>query len=148
MPMSNSARAIIIVDNHLLVMKRIVDGNTYYTLVGGAFKDEETPDQALAREVFEETGLKITSSRHVFTEKNPAPYNSQYIFLCEVGIDAPFGIQSGTEEDVRNRLGLDVHDLAWLSKEAFHKSSFRTPQLQTAINTALKKGFPTQPIIL
>ena len=132
-------------NDHLLLMERIVEGNSYYTLVGGSLNDGETPEQALSREVFEETGLKVTNARLVFTETNPAPTNNQYIYLCEIETEGPMGIQLGSEEDVRNKLGLDEHKLTWVHIDSFAKSPFRTPQLQTAIVTALKKGFPASP---
>jgi len=143
--MKTASRAIIIVDNHFLLMKRIVQNNSYYTLVGGEVVGGESPEQALVREVKEETQLDVISARLVFTEQNPDPIASQYIFLCEVAATTTIGIHPTSEEAIRNDLGLDVHDLTWLKQDMFEKVPFRTPRLHTAIIKALKNGFPDQP---
>lgn len=83
--MKKAARAIIIEDNKVLVMQRNKSGNQYYTLVGGRLDKDETPEQALVREVKEETGMDVIAARLVFVEEHPEPYNQQYIFLCSVG---------------------------------------------------------------
>jgi len=143
--MKTAARAIIIVDKHLLLMKRVVENNTYYTLVGGAVADGETPQQALIREVKEESQLDVISSRLVFTEYSPDPVASQYIFLCEVATSTAIGIDPRSEESIRNEIGLDLHELTWLKQDMFAKIPFRTPRLQTAIIKALRQGFPDEP---
>lgn len=146
--MNDAARAIIIVNDHLLLMERVVEGNSYYTLVGGGIKENETPEEAVVREIDEETSLKVTGLQHVFSDITPTGYPNQYIFLCEVEADGPMGIKVGSEEDTRNKMGLDVHELAWMHKDNFGKLPFRTPQLQAAIVTGLKKGFPKEPTSL
>jgi ADP-ribose pyrophosphatase YjhB (NUDIX family) len=145
--MSTAARAIIIENDHFLVMKRAKQGVEYYTLVGGRVSDGETPEQAVIREVMEETGLTVTSHRLVYTEKHPAPYNSQYIYLCTVAPHEQIGLLIGSEEEVLNRYGMNMHAPFWVPTHNFAKLSFRTPQLQAAILKGLKSGFPSeQPI--
>lgn len=146
--MNIAARAIIIENDNILVMQRIVDGNTYYTLVGGQVQEGETNEQAVIREVYEETGLHVTGTQHVYTEVNPVPYNSQYIYVCSVAPHEAIGIVIGSEEDQRNKLGLDVHAPFWVPERVFSKLAFRTPQLQLAVTKALRKGFPKQPEVL
>ena len=55
--MRTAVRAIIIKDNNLLVMHRNKFGNEYLTLVGGGVELNETKEQALVREVIEETSI-------------------------------------------------------------------------------------------
>lgn len=143
--MGKAARAIITVNNHLLVMHRNKYGSEYYTLVGGQVHDGETIEQALVREVKEESGLDITSHRLVFHEKHPAPYNEQFIFLCEIAEAEFVAIQEGSEEEVLNRYAMNTHRLSWVSIEALPGLQFRTPQLQAALIDAFKNGFPSTP---
>jgi ADP-ribose pyrophosphatase YjhB (NUDIX family) len=96
--MSKAARAIIIEDNKILVMHRNKYGSEYYTLVGGRLEDGETLEQGLQREVKEETGLDVTSARLVYFEEHAAPYNEQYIYLCQVGPHEPVAVQESSEE--------------------------------------------------
>lgn len=143
--MTKAARAIIIENGKILLMFRNKYGSQYYTLVGGRVNDGETVEQGLVREVKEETGLNVTSARLVFTEAHAAPYNEQYIYLCEVGPHDNVAIQDTSEEGGMNRLGLNVHTPVWCHVGAFGGMQFRTPQLHAAILKALKKGFPDQP---
>ena len=143
--MGKAARAIIIEDGKILVMHRNKYGSQYFTLVGGQAKNDETIEQALVREVKEETGLDIVEYRHVFTEKHPEPYNEQYIFLCKVAPHGDVLIQESSEEGWLNKMDANVHKPMWANVNSFHTLQFRTPQLYSAIIEGLKKGFPTEP---
>lgn len=144
--MSKAARAIIIEDGKILVMHRDKQGSKYFTLVGGRVNDNETTEQALVREVMEETGLNVTSARLVFMESHPAPYNDQYIYLCEIAPHSNIAIQDYSEEAHMNRMQANLHEPQWCTVQAFPNLQFRTPQLHAAINQAVKKGFPKEPI--
>jgi len=146
--MAKAARAIIIEDGKLLTMFRNKEGSRYYTLVGGRVSEGESLEQAVTREVKEETGLDVVNGRLVFIEEHPEPYNQQYIFLCEIAPHAPVALQEYSEEAMLNRLNTNIHEPQWVQKEAFGKIPFRTPQLQEAIVHALKKGWPKEPVNL
>lgn len=146
--MSKAARAIVIENDKILVMHRSKHGNEYYTLVGGRVNEGESVEQALVREIKEETGLDITKFRLVFTEDHAPPYNEQYIFLCEVAPHETVAIQEMSEEAAMNKLDMNVHKPLWANTNSFSRISFRTPQLQDAIVHAIKKGFPDEPIKL
>jgi len=146
--MSKAARAIIIEDSKLLVMHRNKYGKQYYTLVGGRVNDNESVEYALVREIKEETGLDIVSSRLVFYEDHEPPYNEQYIFLCEVAPHDKVSLQDTSEEAMMNKLELTTHNPVWVNKDEFSTLPFRTIQLQNAIIEALKKDFPKEPIEL
>jgi ADP-ribose pyrophosphatase YjhB (NUDIX family) len=146
--MRKAARAIIIENGQILVMYRKKQSAEYYTLVGGRLQDDETPEQALIREVKEETDMTVMSCRLVFTETHPEPYNDQYIFLCEVAPHGPVAIRADSEEGVMNRIDINIHKPMWIDAKHFAQLSFSTMQLQKAIVEALKEGFPDDPIHL
>lgn len=147
--MGKAARAIILHNGKIMVMHRNKSGSQYYTLVGGRIKDDESLEQGLVREIKEETGLNITSARLVFVEEHAPPNNEQYIYLCEAADGhESIGIQSTSEEGVMNHIGINVHKPLWAEISSFSKLPFRTPQLQSAIVQALKKGFPKEPVKL
>lgn len=155
--MRKAARAIIIEDGKILVMYRSKHGSEYYTLVGGQLKEGETPEQALVREVHEETGMIVTAHRLVFIEEHAAPYNEQYIYLCELAPHGDAAIQEWSEEGFMNRMDANIHKPVWARIDSFSKLQFRTPQLQDAIVKALTpkgklfrktEGFPEQPVKL
>ena len=146
--MAKAARAIILEGDKILVMHRNKQGSEYFTLVGGRIAEGETIEQGLIREVKEETGLDVTDAQLVFIEKHQPPYNEQYIYLCTVGPHESVAIQDSSEEGFMNRISINVHKPVWAEANSFMNLSFRTPQLQTAIAQALKKGFPKQPVVL
>src|SRR4051812_49280641 len=113
--MANAARAIIIENGRLLTMFRNKQGSQYYTLVGGRVDENETPEQAVVREVQEETGLQVTSSRLVYYEDHPEPYNKQYIYLCEIAPHGDATIQEYSEEGKLNRVGINLHEPIWVN---------------------------------
>lgn len=146
--MAKAARAIIIENGKILVMHRNKQGSEYFTLVGGRLNGSETLEQALAREVKEETGLDVTSHRLVYVEEHPAPYNDQYIFLCKVAPHGDIAIQETSEEGFMNKISINMHRPMWAEAAAFGHLTFRTIRLQHAITEALSKGFPSEPIKL
>jgi len=146
--MGKAARAIIIEDDKMLLMHRNKFGSQYYTLVGGRVSGDETIEQALVREIREETGLVITAARLVFFEEHPEPYNEQYIFLCEVAPHGDVAIQDYAEEGYMNKLDANIHTPMWVETKAFAHVEFRTPQLQKAIIESLQHSFPAHPVKL
>jgi ADP-ribose pyrophosphatase YjhB (NUDIX family) len=146
--MAQAARAIIVEDGKILVMYRNKYGSEYFTLVGGRAADGEAPEQALAREVKEETGLDVTAARLVFIEEHAEPYNQQYIYICNIAPHGDVAVQDTSEEGQMNRIELNVHKPLWVSTVSFDRLPFRTPNLQIAIVKGLHKGFPAQAVKL
>lgn len=146
--MAKAVRAIILDGDKLLAMHRNKHGEQYFTLVGGRVNEGEALEQALVREVKEETGLDVTSARLVFIEEHPAPYNEQYIYLCQVAPHDSVAITDSSEEGLMNRVGINVHTPVWLNASNLEFVHFRTPDLHKAIIHALKHGFPSAPVKL
>lgn len=146
--MGKAARAIIIENGNLLVMKRMKYGAEYYTLVGGRLNEQENATDALVREVMEETGLRVVSARLVFYEEHKAPHNEQYVYLCEIAPHSDIALQETSEEAGMNKYDLNVHRPEWVNLRSFSQLQFRTPQLHAAIMHALQNGFPEQAIKL
>lgn len=67
--MNKCARAIICIDNEYVFIKRIREKNgqliEYYATVGGHIDNDETYEEALYREVYEELGVTVKSFEFV-----------------------------------------------------------------------------------
>lgn len=65
-----TVKGIVVLNNRILLIKRVrpsTDGLGYWELPGGGLEYGETPDQALIRELKEETGLEIIIIKPAYT---------------------------------------------------------------------------------
>lgn len=144
--MRQAVRAIIIKNNRLIVMHRNKFGEEYVTLPGGNIELGETPEQALHREVYEETQFKVHNLRYVFIEHCEHPYGDQHVFLCDYeGSDEPV-LMDGSEESHINKLGKNLYTPMWLPLEQLATSTFVTTELRDHLARALKDGWPHVPV--
>lgn len=68
MTVRRSARAIVIDDDHVLVIHRVKDGRTFATLPGGGVEPGETDLMSAERELAEETSLVARAQRVLGTD--------------------------------------------------------------------------------
>ena len=75
--------------------------------IGGKFLPDETPDECLLREAFEETGLTLTrwKCRGVVTFLTNGPWDGEYMYLFTA---------DGFEGELKE---CDEGDLQWVSRE-------------------------------
>lgn len=84
--MKNTTLCYIEKDNKYLMLHRVKKDNDQshgkWLGIGGKFEDKESPDECLLREVYEETGLKLTSYRlrGIVTFISDI-YETEYMFL-------------------------------------------------------------------
>lgn len=82
------ASAVIVKNNKVLLIHRKKEGKEYWVFPGGLIEKEETSEDVIKREVFEETSLKVTSCKFGFDyidEKG----NSHPVFYCDVENGTP-----------------------------------------------------------
>jgi 8-oxo-dGTP diphosphatase len=141
--MKTAVRAIVIHDNQLLVMHRNKFGHQYYTLPGGGVRSGEGNEQALIRELTEETSIQVSGPRLVFTENPGPPYGEQYIYLCDYKSGEPT-LHPGSEEAKINALGQNIYTPQWLSLNKLADVPFLSVRLRDAILESVKTTFPEQ----
>ena len=75
--------------------------------IGGKFEGDESPDECLLREAWEETGLKLTSwkCRGVVTFLTNEPYDGEFMYLFTAD-----GFQGELKQ-------CDEGDLQWISRD-------------------------------
>lgn len=78
---NENSRAVVIKNGKVALLHRKKNGEEYYVAPGGGVEDGETIEQALERELWEETSLKLTKKELWFEDT----YNGDrfYYFRCE-----------------------------------------------------------------
>ena len=145
--MRRAARAIVIKNDQLLVMHRNKFGRVYDTLPGGNVELGETPEQALLREVDEETGIGIQNPRLIYLEHAGDPYGDQYIFLCEYVSGEP-ALKPGAEEEIINKMGQNLYHPQWLPLGELADKPFVSDRLKATILEAIESGWPDTVVTL
>ncbi len=76
------AVAIIINDNEILLMHRINNGKEYYVFPGGGVEEGETVEQAVLREVKEETSFEVKLEKLLYHHTYEDIDHEQFFYLC------------------------------------------------------------------
>lgn len=142
--MRKAVRAIVIKDNKLLVMHRNKFGKEYVTLPGGRIERGESHADALARELSEETGVKIDNPRLIYIEHAGEPYGDQFIFLCNYAGGEP-ALRADSDEEAINKLGENLYAPGWLNINDLPDKTFVSTELKRRIIVALQSSWPTIP---
>lgn len=82
------AGVILVSGGRLAVIRRVREGRTYYVIPGGGVEEGETPEQAAAREAYEELGVRVELGPLAATVSFNG--NTQYYFGARV-VDGEFG---------------------------------------------------------
>ncbi|WP_411150546.1 NUDIX hydrolase [Streptomyces sp. A30] len=132
-----SARAILIYEDELLLIKRTKPGQEpYWVTVGGGVEDEDpTIEAALQREVFEELGGTLQSAElvHLITDRLDGGIGIQHIFAARLN-SMDLSTRTGTEFSKPERGGYEVVRVPFTA-EAIGELNLMPPQLADFIVT-------------
>lgn len=108
------ARAIIFSDNKLLAMYRELDKRIFYTFPGGGMEENETEEECVVREVFEEFGLTVRPIKKVYIYENEK--SIEYFYTCEwlageFGTGAGEEFQPGKDSGVYKQVLIEISDV-------------------------------------
>lgn len=103
--------AIIRRDKEVLLIHRFRDGMEYWVLPGGGVEDEETLEEALRREVMEETSLSILSFELI--HECPGFEGRKHSFFEVKTEDKEPELGGPEKEDVNEN---NVYILEWVDK--------------------------------
>lgn len=143
--MRRAVRAIVINENKLLIMHRNKFGSEYDTLPGGNVEVGESFEQALYRELHEETQINIRKPRLVIVEHAGNPYGDQYIYLCEY-INGEPKLLEGSEESHINRIGNNIYEPMWVELSILHNRKFLSEKLKSLILHYCQTDWPEAPV--
>ena len=91
----NSAKAIIIEDDRILLTRNKNENGTFYLLPGGGQRHGESLSEALVRECLEEAGVRVSvgdlllvrdyiSDHHEFAEEDANVHQVEFMFRCSI----------------------------------------------------------------
>jgi 8-oxo-dGTP diphosphatase len=98
------------------MVRHVHDSRDYWTLPGGGIEKGETPENAAEREVLEETGLVVTTSRFLFTTTSDRGTKSHCFLMSDPSnpLDISIGIdpeQEHLQPSMRMLQGVQWHNL-------------------------------------
>ncbi len=122
----NSAKAVIIRNGKLLVVKINDDDGEWYILPGGGQESEESLPQAVEREVREETGIDVKCGDLLFVIEGvhgESFHRVDLVFACEYIGEA----ENPTLQCDINQTGLEWLELSTLNTSPLYPSKTRRP---------------------
>ncbi len=106
------ASAIIIKNNKILLIHRLKYGLDYFVFPGGRVEESETPEEAVKREVMEETGLTVLSHRCLFEDTLDLTQKKYIFFSCDTNDGKPtLGWPETDRQNEDNRYIFEWHEL-------------------------------------
>ncbi len=119
------AAGILIKDNKLLMIHRFRDGEEYWVLPGGGVEEGEKPEEAVIREIKEETSIsaKLKSGSVVFKDSHTlqGETSEHKIFKCEYISGEPklsddsVEVSKTTENNTYEPMWVDINDIQSLN---------------------------------
>lgn len=132
------AAAIVLRDQHLLVLYREHDGRQYYVFPGGGIEPVESAENAVVREVLEETSIQVKADRLVY-ELYHDNGDIHYYYLCEYVSGTP-ALQTDTNEHQATLEG-DIHVPLWLALSRVRKEPVYPAEITERLLSDVAKGF-------
>jgi 8-oxo-dGTP diphosphatase len=133
------ARAIVVKNHHIALIKRQRDGREYYVIPGGGMEPGETPEQTAIRESREELGLAIAIDRLI--ARVIFHGREQYYFLARV-TGGHFGTGQGPEMTGKYPPERGTYTPVWIPMRDVGTINLFPPSIAEIISQALESGWP------
>jgi 8-oxo-dGTP pyrophosphatase MutT (NUDIX family) len=83
------ASAVIIKDDQILMVRISDQGKSWWCLPGGTIEPDETPEQAIRREMYEELELKVKPRQRLYKSSMPYERGVDYGILVDLPSHMP-----------------------------------------------------------
>jgi mutator protein MutT len=114
--------AIVLKDNHILLMHRknnvwvndqgVTETREYWVFPGGTVEQGETPEEAVVREVFEETTLQVSIDKLLYSILFTDTQYQHYFYLCDYLSGIP-AIHKDSPEAQKIKDGTQWYEPMW-----------------------------------
>lgn len=111
------ATAVIIKDNNVLLIHRLKDGLDYFVFPGGGIEEGESPEEAMIREIKEETNLDAKINKKLLEYDNENDKRKHCLFLItEFSGNLKLGGPEALKNSKQNSYILEWHNLDRISE--------------------------------
>lgn len=146
-PHGTRLEALVVHNDHILVIKRFHKGNTYFVLPGGGWEPPETFEEGVSREVMEETSIQVNVSRLLF-ELNVTNDSRKVVYLCNYIGGNPILGDFNEKESMKNNPE-DIYEPLWLPIGQVKKSRLYTLEFRDWFIENYQNGeLPVKPVSL
>jgi len=136
------SRAIIISGNKILLVKRTINERIYWACPGGQIEKGESKEEALIREVKEETGLDIKVGdllANLPCQKPEFAGQIEYFYLADV-VGGKLGTGTGPELTPNSKYP-GKYKFKWYDLADLSKLNLQPPEIKKLILAKYKKLF-------
>jgi 8-oxo-dGTP diphosphatase len=137
------SRAIIIRNQHIALIRRQRDGQTYYVVPGGGREQDETPEQTAVRESLEELGLNISIDR--LLARVVFHGREQFYFFARV-TGGHFGTGNGPEMTGKYPPERGTYTPVWIPLKQVEHINLFPPSIAALVSNAFKSGWPASAV--
>jgi 8-oxo-dGTP diphosphatase len=137
------AVGIVIHKAHILLIRRVHHERTYFTFPGGGVEVGEMVEDAVIREIHEETSMHVAISRLVY-HHDLIGDSDHFFYACHYLSGTP---TLGGEELEETKRG-DVHEPLWMPLSALPTLTLYPLEVRDWIIEDAVGGFPAEPRVL
>lgn len=135
------ATGLLLHEDKLLMIHRFRDGEEYYVLPGGGVEKGETPQQAILREIKEETSLeaKLKNESVIFTDNYTinGEKSEHQLFECEYISGEPKLSENSIE--ISKTTENNTYEPLWMETEKISKLNIKPEKTKDFLISYLKK---------
>lgn len=138
------AVAILIHEDHVLLMHRRKQDHEYYVFIGGGVEENETVEEAVVREVMEETSMPTHVIKLLY-EHHYTGDSDQYFYLCQYILGEPM-LGNANEMESMNTLGdKDYYKPMWVAISELPKLLLYPLEIRDWLLTDIQNHFADTP---
>ncbi len=140
------AVAIVIRDNEVLLMERKNNEKHYFVFPGGGVEEGETIEEAVLREVMEETTLKVKIEKKLYAHYYDSSYkgrSSQFFYLCSYISGEPKLCEANEKEDMKK--GNNYYKPQWVKVDVLQNLLVYPLEIRDWLLEDIKNNFVNAP---